>query len=139
MKQKLHLNAFRHWLLLVALLTQSITVCSQERDELQEFVDNATASPQTRAGDEPTVIDLSAYTAPRTATLYIRNGANVKFINGTLKRATSLTNAPLVAISGNSKLEVTSGVVLSGNNFITNLFYIYLRRIRQKVLLCGYD
>lgn len=120
MKQKLHLNAFRHWLLLVALLTQSITVCSQERDELQEFVDNATASPQTRAGDEPTVIDLSAYTAPRTATLYIRNGANVKFINGTLKRATSLTNAPLVAISGNSKLEVTSGVVLSGNNFITN-------------------
>lgn len=89
-------------------------------DELQQLLDRLADSPTRRAAGTVTDIDLSAYSAPRTTTLYVRNGVNVRFINGTLTRATSLTDAPLVQILGDSKLHVAQSAAISGNNFFVS-------------------
>lgn len=117
MKQKSSITAFRKGMLLVALILTNLSAASQNRDELQELIDRAAASPITRSGGEPTEIDLSAYSAPRTATLYIRNGANVRFVNGTLTRAESL-KAPLIIINGNSYLELAETKPVRGHIYV---------------------
>ena len=93
----------------------------QAQDNLQEFIDNLASSYTTRAADTVTDIDLSAYSEPRTTTLYIRNGVNVRFINGTLTRATNLTDAPLVQIVSNSTLHVAESAKINGGNFHSNI------------------
>ena len=92
-------------------------VQAQENDDLQRLIDRLASAPVTRAASTVTDIDLSAYSTPRTATLYIRNGVNVRFINGTLTRAKSLTDAPLVQIAGSSILHVAENAIISGGNF----------------------
>lgn len=101
-------------------------VQAQDTDALQSLIDNLAKVPATRAGT-PTDIDLSAYSEPRTATLYIRNGVNVRFINGTLTRAKSLTNAPLVQIIGSSTLHVAKSATISGGNFVTDVTLVEVK------------
>ncbi len=109
-----------------AVVTRGATP-AQEDDELQKLIDSLADSPATRASGTVTDIDLSAYSAPRTATLYIRNGVNVRFINGTLTRATSLTDAPLVQITGDSKLTLAKTAEISGNNFTSSYPIVEVR------------
>ena len=92
----------------------------QENDELQKLIDRLADAPATRAATTVTDIDLSAYSEPRATTLYIRNGVNVRFVNGTLTRAKSLTDGPLVQIIGDSRLHLAATAAISGNNFYTS-------------------
>ncbi len=109
----------RLFLMLIVMFALPILTYAQQRDELQELIDQLASAPATRAAGTVTDIDLSAYSEPRTTTLYIRNGVNVRFVNGTLTRATSLTDAPLVQIQDDSKLHLAESSKISGNNFIT--------------------
>ena len=94
-------------------------VQAQETDALQSLIDRVAAMPVTRAAGTVTDIDLSPYTQPRTVPLYVRNGINVRFINGTLTRAKSFTDGPLIAIQADSRLELSSTCTLSSNNVDT--------------------
>ena len=105
--------------MLIVMFALPILTYAQQRDELQELIDQLASAPATRAAGTVTDIDLSAYSEPRTTTLYIRNGVNVRFVNGTLTRATSLTDAPLVQIKDDSKLHLSETASITGNNFYT--------------------
>ena len=94
---------------------------AQDTDDLQRMIDQVASSPQHRAGGTVTDIDLSAYSEPRTTTLYVRNGVNVRFVNGTLTRATSLIDAPLVQIKDGATLHLAETANISGNNFFTTV------------------
>lgn len=111
---------FYKLILFVAFCAVNVLSASAQNDPLQELIDNL-ATATTRASGTPTDIDLSAYSEPRTTTLYVRNGVNVRFINGTLKRAATL-KGPLVEVTGGSRLQLgyfkKSGTI-SGNNIVT--------------------
>lgn len=111
MKQNPHLIHLRYWLWLVAIIGPALPATAQETDELQALIDRISTAPVTRA-DGPNIIDLSSY-GTRTSTLYVRNGVNVRFVNGTLTRAESLA-APLVIVNGGSTLELAETAKLSG-------------------------
>ena len=98
-------------------------VQAQDNDELQRLIDLVASAPITRAGETVREIDLSPYTEPRTTTLYIRNGANVRFVNGTLTREKNL-NEPLVEIQGDSKLELASSATLKGEGPLSPIVLI---------------
>lgn len=93
---------------------------AQDTDDLQRLIDQVASSPQHRASGTVTDIDLSAYSEPRTTTLYVRNGVNVRFVNGTLKRASSLTDAPLVQIKDGASLHLAESATISGNDIYTS-------------------
>lgn len=95
-------------------------VQAQDNDDLQKVIDRLASAPVTRASSTVTDIDLSAYSTPRTTTLYIRNGVNVRFVNGTLTRSTSFTDGPLITIQTDSQLELSATSALSGNNVYTS-------------------
>ena len=90
-------------------------VQAQETDDLQRLIDRAAKTAVTRAATTVTEIDLSPYSEPRTTTLYVRNGANIRFVNGTLTMSTSL-NEPLIEITGESKLEVAKTAKIQGKS-----------------------
>lgn len=98
-------------------------VQAQDNDELQRLIDRVASAPITRAEETVREIDLSPYTEPRTTTLYIRNGANVRFVNGTLTREKNL-NEPLVEIQGDSKLELASSATLKGEGPLSPIVLI---------------
>ena len=88
-------------------------VQAQETDDLQQLIDRVALAPMTRAASTVTEIDLSPYSEPRTTTLYVRNGANIRFVNGTLTRDKS-NKEPLVEIQGESRLELALSATLKG-------------------------
>lgn len=74
-----------------------------DSDDLQTFINNT----PTNASDY-TVVDLSKFSAKnRTKTLEITGGRKIRFVNGWLYRMSEL-NGPLVLISGDSKVELSS-------------------------------
>ena len=79
--------------------------------QLQQLIDAASATHVgNRVSGEPTVIDLTAEGVDGTVdeTLYVRNGANVKFINGTL----TCKCQPMIEIADNSQLILGNHVTM---------------------------
>ena len=101
--------------LLVVLLAINVLVPINVfgQSKLQQYLDKLANSQSvgTRASTTPTDIDLSEFDSDITETVYVRNGINVRFVNGEIVRNASL-NAPLIKVQDNSKLTIGYGAVL---------------------------
>ena len=85
------------------------------QSKLQQFLDSLSSSQsvETRATSTPTDVDLSEFDSDITETVYVRNGINVRFINGTIVKNESL-DGPMVKVQDNSMLTIGSGAVVTG-------------------------
>lgn len=101
---------------LMAFCVISQTAGALGQKELQQLLDEQPAN-LTRADGAITEIDISSFTEPYTTTLYVRN-QSVRFVNGTLRRAASLTG-PLIMITNGYTLELPASATLSGNDVRT--------------------
>lgn len=112
----------------------------QAQDDLLEFLNELTTSkkaPLNRADDNITVIDLSQYSAVnRTTTLPIRNGLRVRFINGTLTRATSL-DGPILELEAGSYVEIGDGATITTQQSSSNRETILMEGAELKLLSNG--
>lgn len=95
----------------------------QAQDDLQKFIDNLSDRPMTRAeSDDYQDVDLSKFTATeRHVTLYIR-GQKIRFINGSLTRASDL-EGPVLEISNNGDVEVAAGATIGDWAYTNNRKY----------------
>ena len=103
-------------MLFLAIFDMSMPASASGQDDLQSLLDGKNSNTITRASENFAEIDLSAYSAPITSTLYVRN-QNVRFVNGTLTRDASI-NGPLIIIQNGYKLELPATATLSGNNTV---------------------
>ena len=116
-----YMTTKRYYLILVfLLLTFVVPVNVFGQSKLQQYLDGLANSQslRTRATTTPTDVDLSEFDSDITETVYVRNGINVRFVNGEIVRNASL-KAPLVKVQDNSKLTIGPGAVLKdgGNNY----------------------
>ena len=102
-----------NFLLLLLAFAAPINLCGQSK--LQQYLDKLAInqSTGTKASSTPTDIDLSEFDSDITETVYVRNGINVRFVNGTITRNESL-NGPLVKVQDNSELTIGKDAVLTG-------------------------
>lgn len=84
-----------------------------EGDDLQQYIN----SLQTGVMSD---VNLSLFKAvTRTKTLLVSGGRQVRFINGTLDRATTL-NAPVMLVDDNSLVEVSTDAAITGQGHIAD-------------------
>ena len=109
------MNSLKHlWrsalLALLAVWLPNVALADNGKDDLQEFINNATAV-NTRASNEVEV-DLSKFSATtRTKTLEISTGQTYRFINGTLKSADSFSGY-LLSITNSSVVYWGEGAIM---------------------------
>lgn len=117
--------------LLSLLLALTIPVNLFGQSKLQQYLDGlaGSQSASTRASSTPTVIDLSEFDSDVTETLYVRNGINVEFQNGTLIRN---CDGALVNVEDNSTLTIGEGVELK----ISSISYNPVVNIDGGRLIC---
>lgn len=96
-----------------------IPTLSFAQNELQDFIDQL-GKVKTRATSTQTVMDLSKFSDESkilSQPLYVRNGTNVKIINGTLSAASSY-DGTMIRVEGNSKLELGDECVIARNIYL---------------------
>ena len=115
-------NKLNHLLVALLAIIAFYPTSAFGQSKLQQYLDGLadSQSTRTRASSTPTDIDLSEFDSDITETVYVRNGINVRFVNGTITRNESL-NGPLVKVQDNSKLTVGKGAVLTGKISIIDL------------------
>lgn len=96
-----------------------IPTLSFAQNELQDFIDQL-GKVKTRATSTQTVMDLSKFSDESkilSQPLYVRNGTNVKIINGTLSAASSY-DGTMIRVEGNSKLELGDECVIDRSIYV---------------------
>lgn len=92
---------------------QDNTIVLVEGDDLQQYINSL--QPGTMSD-----VNLSLFKAvTRTKTLLVSGGRQVRFINGTLNRATTL-NAPVMLVEDNGMVEVSTDAAITGQGHIAD-------------------
>lgn len=119
-------------LLFALICASNIVAMAQQKDDLQEFINNAMTRNQTR-GNGVTIVDLSQFsTTVRTNTLELSTGGSFLFINGTLSRAESLDET-LISVSNGSSIELGENCIISGGGLVNGNALITLNNGALKV------
>ena len=117
-----HFRINDHLRLLALALMVACFGSMQAQDDLLEYINSITKEQKQtrRAGNDITVIDLSQFNAVnRETTLPIKNGLRVRFINGTLTRATSL-DGPILELEAGSYVEIADGATVTTQQSVSN-------------------
>ncbi len=107
---------------------------AQQRDDLQEFINNSRENLTRSTGENVIDVDLSTFTSTkRTTTLQIANGGNFRFINGVLERDETL-NDPVILISNGSTVDVAEGATITGENHLADYEECEIVRLDNGIL-----
>lgn len=110
-------KSLNKWFFILLSFFCGISQSTSAENELQKALDKlATSGESHRANGTVTDFDLSPYTEPLTETLYIRNGINVRFVNGSIVGDKVLPgSSPLIEIIDNSRLDLSASAKLLAN------------------------